>query len=463
MKNRNMLLTTILAALSCFAIAPLAQAVVPAPDGGYPGFNTAEGQNALFSRTTGVWNTALGAFTLFGDTTGNGNTAVGINVLRNNVGGGFNTGAGLNALFKNTAQNNSAFGASALFSNTEGHDNTATGANALFYNSSGNFNSAHGSYALYTNMTGVYNTATGFSALSNNTGSSNTADGAYALVENFDGIQNTATGVQALDHNSGGNFNTAMGYQALVANDGGSANTAVGVGTLPHNTSGGANTALGYGAGVNVTTGSFNVYIGANIAGVTDEVGHTYISNINSTVQPPVNGSEYVTVRLSDGLLGHASSSQRYKDDVKPMDSASEVLYQLKPVTYRYKKNVDPTQSLDYGLVAEEVAKVDPELAIRNGKGQIESVRYNAINAMLLNEFLKEHRKLQEQAHEIQQQKATISELKNGMETVVARLREQDSRIQKVTAQIEMAKLARRTVGPIRRGGPAPKVVVNQP
>src|SRR5215475_3206421 len=339
MKHRQIM---IVFALGFLALSPIAQAVVPAPDGGYPGFNTAEGQNALFSRTTGVWNTALGAFTLYSDTTGNGNTAVGINGLRSNVTGGFNS---------------------------------AVGANALSANTVGKYNTANGCFALASNFSGLYNTATGYSAMGNAGGSSNTADGAYALTANFNGSENVATGKQALYHN-----------------DTGSANTAVGVGALYANTSGGANTAIGHGAGANVTTGSFNVYIGTNVGGVTDEVGHTYISNISSTQQ----NLSPVTVDLATGLLGHEFSSQRYKEDIKPMDRASEALFALTPVTYRYKKEIDKSQDLDYGLIAEEVAKVDPHLTVRDAKGQIESVRYNAINAMLLNEFLKQHKKVEE-------------------------------------------------------------------
>src|SRR5262249_22695320 len=186
----------------------------------------------------------------------------------------------------------------------------------------------------------------------------------------------TAVGYVALANSSSGNFNTAMGSQALLFNGTGSTNTAIGVNALETNTSGGANTALGYGAGVNVTTGSFNVYIGTNVGGVADEVGHTYISNISSTQQ----NLSPVTIDLATGLLGHEFSSQRYKEDIKPMDRASEALFALKPVTYRYKKEIDKSQDLDYGLIAEEVAKVDPHLTVRDGKGQIESVRYNAIN-----------------------------------------------------------------------------------
>ena len=427
MRNRNTISTAVLFALCCLALSPAPKAfgVTPAPDGGYPGYNTAEGQNALFSRTTGVYNTALGAFTLYSDTTGSGNTAVGINGLRSNVNGGFNTAVGLNALFKNNgdptvgqASNNCAFGSSALFNNSTGSNNCA-----------------FGSGALYSNTSGVYNTAIGNSTLLSNAGSDNTAVGSDALNANGDGIQNSAVGSLALLSNSSGNFNTATGYQALFRNDTGSANTAFGVNALLHNDSGGANTALGYGAGADVTTGSFNVYIGANIGGVADEVGHTYISNISSTVQPPGGDVEYVTVNLNTKLLGHSSSSRRYKQDIKPMTDVSEGLYRLKPVTYRYKKEIDPKQSAAYGLIAEEVAEVNPALVARNSKGQPESVHYDQVNAMLLNEFLKEHKTVQELKYEAAKQEEQIRSLTSALQKINAQI-ETSRSITKITSII---------------------------
>ncbi len=436
MNNRNTIFTTILLALGFFALSRTAQAVIPAPDGGYPGLNTAEGQNALFSRTTGVWNTAVGALSLFGDTTGTGNTTVGINGLHNNVRGSFNTAMGLNALYQNTADSNSAFGSYALFANTNGIYNSAFGYRALAMNTASG-NTASGYQALSSNTSGVDNTAAGVSALSlNNTGSNNTADGAAALALNSGGIDNTAIGAETLINNTSGSFNTALGFEALGGNDAGGANTAIGYQALLR-TTGQNNTAIGNAAGANVRTGSFNVYLGAGLGGVPDEVGHTYISNIASTQQ----NLSVVTVDLATGLLGHEFSSQRYKEDIKPMDNASEALFALKPVTYRYKKEIDNSQALDYGLVAEEVAKVDPNLAVRDGKGQIESVRHNAVNAMLLNEFLKEHRKVQE--------------LEKGMAAVTAQLKEQAAQIQRVSAQVEMNRPTTEVVlnNPQRMGG----------
>jgi hypothetical protein len=165
---------------------------------------------------------------------------------------------------------------------------------------------------------------------------------------------------------------------------------------------------------------------------------------VGSTIQPFAAGVvDFVTVRLSDNRLGRNASSQRYKEDIKPMDKASEALYRLKPVTYRYKKDIDPNQNLDYGLVAEDVAKIDPKLAIRDGNGQIESVRYMAIYNMMLNELIKEHRKVEEL-------QATVAQQQKGMELLAASLEDQAAQIQKVSAQVEVNK-------------PTPKVASSNP
>jgi hypothetical protein len=376
-------LRLIVFAFGCLALLPNAQAVSPPPDGGYPGGNTAEGQNALLSLTSGTYNTTVGLFSLSSNTEGNFNTAI---------------------------------GAGTLLANTE-DENTATGAGALLSNTSGNSNTANGAFALFSNTEAVQNTASGDQALfSNATGNDNTADGFFALLSSTTGGSNSAVGAAALRGNTTGSDNTALGR-----------------GALRNNTIGSANIAIGREAGVNQTSGSNNIYIGAFLGGIGGEVNQTYIGNINTT---SVNGgdADFVTVNLTTGLLGHASSSRRCKEDIKAMDSASEALYQLKPVTYRYKREIDHNQSLDYGLIAEEVADIDPNLTVCNKQGEIESVRYNAINAMLLNEFLKEHRKVQELEGNIALQQKQIEALTVGL--------------QKVSAQLEASK-------------PAPQVVNN--
>ena len=334
---------------------------------------------------------------------------------------------------------------------------TAEGCNALVHLTSGAGNTGLGWEALHAVTTGSYNTGVGAGALILNTGNSNTAVGTAALLLNTAGSNNTAVGTDALVYNTAdrntavganalladtsGTDNCAVGFEALTSDTGGGANTAVGRGALDQNVSGNFNTAIGKDAG-GLATGSGNVYIGHLVAGVAGENNHTYIRNINNT---SVNGggADIVTVDLTTGLLGHLSSSRRYKEDIKPMNKSSEVVYQLKPVTYRYKKDIDRTQSPAFGLIAEEVAKVNPNLVARNSQGQPESVHYEMVNAMLLNEFLKEHKKVEEL-------QATVAQQQKGMEVLTAQLKEQAAQIQKVSAQIEMSK-------------PAPQVVVNKP
>jgi uncharacterized coiled-coil protein SlyX len=275
----------------------------------------------------------------------------------------------------------------------------------------------------------------------------------------------TAVGFQALASVNGASneSNDAFGYRALFNFADGSGNVAIGTRAFIDLTDGFINVAIGPGDGSGLTSGNANIYIGRP-AGAPNENFHTYIGNIDNT-SVSGGGTDTVTVNLSTGLLGHLSSSRRHKEDIKPMDNASETLYRLKPVTYRYKKEIDETQILDYGLVAEDVAEIDPNLTACNKDGEVESVRYTAINAMLLNEFLKEHCTVEEQQATISElnstvseQASTISQLKKEMETVVVRLKEQDSRIQKVSDQVQVSKFA--TEG-ICRGGPAPKVAVN--
>ena len=400
---RNTTLTTMLLALGLLALASRTQAVVPAPDGGYPGGNTAEGTNALLSRTTGLYNTAIGVSSLLSITDGNFCTAV---------------------------------GAGALLGNTAGQ-NTATGAGALLSNTTGDGNTANGAFTLFSNTIGLGSTATGFDALFNNTeGAGNTASGYQALYSNTTGVANTANGTLALHGNTIGEFNTASGDGALLNNTGGFGNTANGGSALSSNSTGNNNTALGYNAGFNIT-GTGNVCIGEGVLGVAGEFNTTWIRNIHNTVQPVVGiDPDNVTVN-SAGRLGRGDvSSRRYKHDIKPMDNASEAILALKPVTFRYNKEYDATQTLAYGLIAEDVAQVYPDLVGRNREGQPESVRYEQINAMLLNEFLKEHRKMEDQQKQIN--------------ALTVQLKEQAAQIQKVSAQVKMSR-------------PAQQVAMDQP
>ena len=267
------------------------------------------------------------------------------------------------------------------------------------------------------------------------------AIGWLTLFTNTAGSRNTAIGDIAL-YNNDGDDNTATGVNAIGANTSGASNTAYGYRALEFSTTGSNNVALGAHAGSGVTTASNVICIGANVAG-NDVNDSCYIGNIFGDTS---SGGTAVFVN-SNGRLGTATSSRRFKEEIKPMERASEALFALKPVAFRYKKEIDPAGTPQLGLVAEEVEKVNPDLVVRDKDGKPYSVRYDQVNAMLLNEFLKEHKKVQEQQTTVGQlksnaakQEATISELKSDLQTVVARLKDQDSKIQSVSAELEIMK-----------------------
>jgi len=365
--------TFALFAFVCFAFIQNAQAVSPPPDGGYPGGNTAEGQSALLSRTTGAYNTAIGFYSLLSDTTGS-----------------FNTAIGAGALFANSADNNTATGVLALFSNTMG--------------------------------------------------SGNTGNGYQALLSNQTGGNNTACGYLALDINIGGNNNTALGAYALAAN------------------SGSNNIGIGYFAGQALTFGSNNIAIGSD--GGAGESGTIRIGRNSDQTATYVAGIAGQTVGAGGstcfvdnaGKLGVFLSARRFKTDIADMATASEALLALRPVTFHYKPELDKLGIPQFGLVAEEVAEVNPDLVTHDAKGDISTVRYEAVNAMLLNEFLKEHGKVERLDCKTQEQEATIAELKSSaikqqatiielkkqIETIVAHSKEQDLKIQRVRDQVRM-------------------------
>jgi len=303
------------------------------------------------------------------------------------------------------------------------------------------------------------NTATGYNALvSNWTGADNTATGSTALLSNVTGNFNTANGDAALYSNTDGTSNTAIGTSALFFNTTGHDNTAEGLLALAYNTTGSSNIALGSNAGVNLTTGSNNIDIGnKGKAGESDYIRigtkgtqtHTLIAGISGAT---VAGGVGVIID-TNGHLGTVVSSERFKDKVKPMDKASEVILALKPVTFRYTKELDPAGIPQFGLVAEEVEKVNPDLVARDEQGKPYSVRYEAVNAMLLNEFLKEHRKVEQLEETVAKLKSTAAnqeainaQQQKGMKALAARLEEQASEIQKVSAQGEMSNRAPKMV-----------------
>jgi len=351
--------------------------------------NTASGNSALQSNTTGFSNTASGAGALSKNSTGTNNTASGAGALNNNTAGSFNT----------------ASGDSALSSNTTGNSNTASGVNALFLNTTGASNTASGASALQNNTTGNFNTASGMDALLHNTtGASNTASGAFALQANTTGQNNTASGVGALQANTTGNFNTASG-----------------VGALQNNTTGSDNIAIGSFAGLNLTTGSSNIHIGntgvaadANFIRIGSAQAATFIAGIRST--PTFNADAIAVMVDSAGQLGTMSSSRRVKDEIADMGTASSALMKLRPVTFHYKSDKKPKgRTLQYGLVAEEVAEVAPGLVAHSADGKIETVYYQFLAPMLLNEYQKQQRTIAAQTARIVQlekQSAEIAELK---------------------------------------------------
>ena len=368
--------------LACFGLSPSAHAVVPAPDGCYPGFTTAEGCGALNSLTTGAGNTGVGWRSLFLNTTGS-----------------FNTALGAGALLLNNADTNTAIGAAALLLNTTGPTNTAVGVGALS-----------------SNTFGGGSTAVGYQALASQTGrGGSTAVGSRALATQTDGEANTATGAAALENNTGSG-NTADGFTAL------------------RDSTGNDNTALGAGAGGNVTTASNVICIGAGVFGANLD-NSCYIGNIFGST----SASGVGVLVNSNGRLGTMTSSARYKELIKPMAKASEALFSLTPVTFRYKKEIDSAGIQQLGLIAEDVEKVNPDLIVRDKEGKPYSVRYDQVNAMLLNEFLKEHKAFVEEQRKVQEQGASIARLEQQIEALTVGL-------QKVSAQLELSKPTPQTV-----------------
>jgi hypothetical protein len=310
-------------------------------------------------------------------------------------------------------------------------ENTAAGDGALNtlipYNGGdvGQANTAVGFMGLYSVTTGWENTAVGDRSLNLNQSSNNTAIGSQALGVNTDGMDNTATGRRALLSNTLGNFNVASGQDALLLSTTGGGNTAMGYGALSSNTTGTMNTAVGYYAGWNVSTAYNVISIGSMGGNVNNSawIGNVYGATTQSGFTAPV-------VVSSDGQLGTAASSERFKKDIATMNSASDTILSLRPVTFHYK--ADARETPQFGLIAEEVAKLNPALVLPDKEGKPYTVRYDAVNAMLLNEFLKEHR--------------TVQELKSEVAALTGMVKEQASQIQKVSAQLEMIRPAPRTV-----------------
>jgi hypothetical protein len=401
MKDRIVIIVATLMAFASSAVCPTAQAVVPPPDGGYPNFTTAEGTNALKNLTSGAGNTGVGWYSLFSGTDAS-----------------FNTGVGAGTLVLNNGDNNTAVGTAALLLNTTGFSNTAIGSTALLHNDGGN-NTAVGAGALTSNTTGDANTAIGVGALSSNIdGNGNTATGVLALSANQHSSSNTAYGFTALQNNLAIN-NTAMGAGALHLSVGGGNNTAVGFNALGSEVNGISNVAVGSGALANAIHG-FNIAVGTDAgSAVTTAIGVIAIGHLGADVGGScfIGNIRGVTTNIADaipvvidsfGQLGTLSSSQRFKKDIKPMEGGSGSVLDLKPVTFHYKN--DESNIPQFGLIAEEVAKVNADLVTRDKNGEIYTVRYDAVNVMLLNEFVKEHRKVEELEAAVAELAATVNE-----------------------------------------------------
>ena len=381
--------------LLCFGFSQQVQSATDTPkpsDDVVPPSNTADGQGALGSITTGFYNTAFGFLSVLSLTDQS-----------------FDTGVGAGALLLDT-----------------GGTNTAVGAGALLNNKIAAFNNAFGAFALFNND-------------SDGTGAAefNNAHGRNALLNNVDGDENDAFGDDAMEENTTGSRNTAMGDDALDGNTTGSGNTAMGKEAGNSITTGSNNVCIGHNSGIGIVTGSDIIAIGVEATGQFASIGPTcFIGAIDG--EPTGDAGSTVPVLIdANNNLGTFASSRRVKHDIKPMDKASDVILALKPVSFKY--NHDKKGTPCFGLIAEEVAKVDPDLVVRDKNGDPWTVRYEQINAMLLNEFLKEHKKVEEQ-------QANIDQLKSEMQTMVAQLKEQAAQIQKVSAKLEVNKPAPHTV-----------------
>src|SRR5438034_11435350 len=349
MKNRNTIVIAILSVLACFALLPQTRADDPVPPS-----NTADGQGALLSITTGLYNSAFGFLSVLSLSDAN-----------------FDTGVGAGALLVDNGGTNTAVGAGALLNNTTGSDNNAVGAFALFNNVSGFFNNAHGRNALL-----------------NSTGSQNNAMGDDAMFFNTTGSFNTAIGDDALDANVDGNNNVAVGDEA------------------------------GTGLGASV-----NNCIAINVPGAGPFAVLDNTCFIGSIFDQPVSdvGTQEAVFVDQFNVIGISASSRRFKHDIQPMDKASEAVLALKPVTFKY--NADKNGRTQYGLIPEEVATGNPALVVQHKDGEISTVRYEQVNAMLLNEFLKDHQKVEEQQANIADLKTTVARQQKGMEVLIAQLK----------------------------------------
>lgn len=375
-------------------------------------------------------NTAFGYQALLNNTSGTGNTALGSSALRFDTASS-NTAFGSEALGINTSGDaNTATGSGAMAANTTGADNTATGASALFLNTSGSANTVTGVGSMSGNTTGNNNTATGFESLAFNTnGNGNTVDGYQAMQWNSNGASNTADGYQALQQNTNGTQNLASGSQALWFNTTGYNNTALGAQALIVNSTGYNNIGIGFGAATRVgSTNSNNIHIGSQ--GSISDTGTIRIGTPGAQTAffaAGVRGAQtgnYDALPVlvdSNGQLGTVSSSRRFKEDIQDMGDASSGLLKLRPVTFRYRQPfTDGSKPVQYGLVAEEVAEVYPDLVAHSADGQIESVKYQVLDSMLLNEVQRQQTRIRGLEQQLQEQQERMAKLEAALAAMAA-------------------------------------------
>ncbi len=441
--------------------------------------NTAYGTGALQSgTTTGVEDSAFGFDALYSTTTGVGNTATGVNALYANRVGYYNTADGVGALTENSAYENTATGFQSLHSNTTGFNNTADGAYTLYLSTTGSNNTAVGYEALYSNTTGFGNLAEGNAALYHNTsGDRNTAGGASALYGNTTGIYNTAFGFNALLTETSGSNNSAFGTDALYSDSIGVNNTAVGLAALGNVTSGSNNVGIGNSAGYDITTGNNNIEINTlGASGDTDTIrigieGEQTAAYIAGAYGETIDSQTGIDLGIdSTGKIGTVASSERFKRDIRDMGDTSDQILSLRPVTFRYKQEIDPKGVQQFGLVAEEVEKVNPALVVHDGHGKIYSVHYQAVYAMLLNEFLKQHGKVSKLEASNNKLEATAARLEasNTMleATVAAQAKvatEQEQEIKGLTASLkEQGSLLQKVSLQLATSRPAPQIAANK-
>jgi hypothetical protein len=410
--------------------------------------NTADGAGALFADSSGYYNTSVGTLSMFRTTTGKGNAAFGGLALFSNTTGSYNLASGSYALLGNTTgSNNTGVGISTLYFNTTGSNNTASGINALTRNTVGNYNTGSGAYALYSNTTGTGNVGIGAGALYNSYNATSFTGSNY----------NVAVGYLALFHNTTPNAagnNTAVGYYSLY-NNAAVNNSAFGASALSQATTGNGNTAVGTNAGYNLTSGSYNTYIGYQNPG-TNAATSNYVTQIGVFASPGAGAPAYTPTTFiagistsvvtgaavyvtASGQLGVLASAERYKTDIASLGPTSDKLAQLRPVSFHLKS--EPNGAVQYGLIAEEVNKVYPELVIRDKEGNIQGVRYDELAPMLLNEMQKERTTIAAQATEIQSLEAQnletrkalaeLNDLKNELNAALLDLKSKD----KLTAQ----------------------------